>query len=408
MPQLALVADDLTGAADSSACFADHGLSTVIPLTGPSFPAADVIGLTTESRDIVASDAARAVGTAIAALVADQINAPRWVYKKIDSALRGHPREEIMAAMAAMGATRTLVAPALPSEGRTTVGGRQLVGGVPLEASHFAGPGVTSELLAIFANDRGLPVHRLDLPTIRNQPNEMASQFAGDAPGIVVADAETDDDLYALARAVGQSDLRLLCGTAGLARQLAAILPLRPCVPMPFAANYGGPILVVAGSKHATSARQITALDRSGAPIVRLDQAHIDDPSCLIDDVVAEVAAHLASGTTTVVTTAGLAPSAHGERGVANCLAAVTTDPDVQRHLGGLVLTGGDVAMAACTALGAKALWLGGEIYAGQPWGILAGGAFPGIPVATKAGSFGREDALIVCVDFLRNCRNTT
>ena len=43
MPQLAIVADDLTGAADTSACFANAGLATVIRLSGATVPNADVL-----------------------------------------------------------------------------------------------------------------------------------------------------------------------------------------------------------------------------------------------------------------------------------------------------------------------------------------------------------------------------
>ena len=66
MPQLVIVADDLTGAADTGACFASAGFATVVPLSGTPIPDADVVALSTDSRDMSASDAARAVSAAIA------------------------------------------------------------------------------------------------------------------------------------------------------------------------------------------------------------------------------------------------------------------------------------------------------------------------------------------------------
>ena len=74
---------------------------------------------------------------------------------------------------------------------------------------------------------------------------------------------------------------------------------------------------------------------------------------------------------------------------------------EVRRRVGGLVLTGGDVAAAVCAALGATALWLGGEIAPGIPWGVLAGGRLHATPIATKAGSFGADDTLRSCIDYL-------
>ncbi len=76
--QLAIIADDLTGAADTGACFASAGLTTVIPLSGSSIPAADVIVRSTETRDLDANEAARIVGDSITATVTSD---PRWVYK---------------------------------------------------------------------------------------------------------------------------------------------------------------------------------------------------------------------------------------------------------------------------------------------------------------------------------------
>lgn len=403
MTQLAIIADDLTGAADTSACFADAGYATVIPLGGSAPPPADVVALTTESRDMEAAQAAATVGAAIASLRDDAGTLPGCIYKKIDSALRGHPRDELLAAMDAAGATRALVAPALPAEGRTTVRGQQHVGGVPLEQSSLGRPGAISDLRQLFANDRGWPVRLLDLETIRQRPATIPGLLDAEPAGILIADAETDDDLTTLARAAAAGSPRILCGSAGFARQLAPVVPLSARAPRPVGPRATDrPTLIVAGSQHGATARQIAALANQGSPVVRLAQVQIDDLASPIDETIADVAAHLAAGETTVITTSGLMPSASGERSVAKRLAEIATARTVRNAYGGLVLTGGDVAVAVCQGLGANALWLGGEIYAGQPWALLAGGALPGLPVATKAGSFGGDRAMIACVEHLR------
>jgi uncharacterized protein YgbK (DUF1537 family) len=400
---LAIVADDLTGAADTGACFADAGYATVIPLVEGPFPGADVLVLSTESRDMDRDAAARSVGDIVARLWSGPGDVrPRWLYKKIDSALRGHPRDELLAAMKACGATRALVSPALPAEGRTTVGGRQYVGGIPLEESAFGGKHTSSDLIATFANDRGLPVRLLDLPTLRNRPDAAICMLEAESPGIMVADAETDGDLTILSQLAVTTQQRTFSGAAGFARQLAPVLPLPPSTRASLPIKHsGGPILVVAGSQHEATARQIAAFGQTGAPVVRLTQSHIDDPAGDASEVISSVAAALSSSQSTVVTTVGLAPSALGARAIAARLAQIAAAPAIRNQVGGMVLTGGDVAAAVCAALGATALWLGGEIYAGQPWGALASGDVPGLPVATKAGSFGRDDALLTCVAYL-------
>ena len=398
MTMLAIVADDLTGAADTSSCFADAGCRTVIPFTSVAPGDVDVLALSTESRDLAALDAADAVYRAILSMAANA--PPRWLYKKVDSAMRGHPCEELLAAMNALGTRRALVAPALPAEGRTTRGGRQYINGLPLQASTFGGQSAPSSLLDIFANDRDLPVIHLPLGLVRQYPDAVCEWLRADEDGILVADAETDADLDVLARAAASSSLQVFCGAAGLARRLALALPQgRRSNPPPGAAK---PILIVAGSMHAATTRQLKVLTEIGVPVVQLPQDVIDDPASSLASTVETLAEHLRAGRTTAVTTAGLNPSASSERMVAARLAEVATAPVIREHLGGMVLTGGDVAAAVCGALGTRGLALGGEIYAGQPWGRLIDGDAPDLPVATKAGSFGRDHALRTCADFLR------
>jgi uncharacterized protein YgbK (DUF1537 family) len=405
MPQLVIVADDLTGAADTGACFASAGLGTVIRLAGPAIPTADVVVVSTESRDLDGAAAAATVRAAVIAIAGGHGEArPRWIYKKIDSALRGHPRDELLATMDAIGATRALVAPAFPAEGRTTIGGRQLIDGVPLESSRIGGAGAASDLVTLFGTGDGPPVQHIDLIALRGPPDALRRvlQVHDDSDGIVIADAETDDDLMTLAGAVEGGRLRLFCGSAGFARQLARSLPLtRNAHPPLKAVRRPGPILIVAGSRHEATARQVEMLRQSGIPIVRPGQRLIDDLATPIDSVIAQIVTHLAAGRSVVLTTLGLAPSAGGGHVVASRLAQMVAAPEVSSQVGGLVLTGGDVAAAVCTALGATAIWLGGEISSGIPVGMLQGGRLHARVIATKAGSFGGDNALASCIDHL-------
>jgi uncharacterized protein YgbK (DUF1537 family) len=401
VPQLLIVADDLTGATDTGGCFAARGLETVIPLAFGAPIDADVVVLSTETRDSAGDDAASAVAKAVVGQMAVQgAMRPRWIYKKIDSALRGNPREELLAVMAASGEPRALVAPAFPAQGRTTVGGRQFVDGLPLADSPMGGERSTSDIAAVFASD-GVPTRVLGLAAIRDQPDELAAILEAEAAGIVIADAATEDDLLALARATRRTSLRLLCGTAGFARALVHALPLRPAsTPHPRRRPVAHPILIVAGSQNEATRCQIDRLATSGVPIVRPGQSVIDGTAS-IDDVVREVKSSLARGAPTVLTTAGLAPSPLGGKAVAERLAQIAASPRLRGAFGGLVLTGGDVAAAVCAALDGVALWLGGEISPGQPWGILENRDGARIPVATKAGSFGDERALLEAAIYL-------
>src|SRR5205814_4669044 len=117
------------------------------------------------SRDLEANAAAKVVTAAVSSLLVPEDDAaPRWVYKKIDSMLRGHPRAELLALMAALGESRGVVAPAFPAEGRTTRDGRQYIAGAS-EA--------IADLGALFTDKRGLAARRLDLATLRGKPETV-------------------------------------------------------------------------------------------------------------------------------------------------------------------------------------------------------------------------------------------
>lgn len=427
---LAILADDLTGAADTGASFANRGFATtilfaasqvtevegvVIPdsSASPDSPyvphVPEVLVLSTESRDVDATSAARRNRDAVrrvreASRFLDGVETvlPLRVYKKIDSALRGHPREELLAVMEELGERRALVAPALPSESRTTIGGRQLIGGVPVEQSPFGAETTSSDLLALFEGEGATSVHLLDIQTVRQGIDTISRALQNAPEGIIVADAQNDADLLTLARAALGSDVRVLSGSAGFARQLALVLPLTAEISPGHRPPTGvGPVLVVAGSRHHATDVQVEALHRAGYPGVRLEQGHIDDPATAVHETIDIVAKYLAAGRSVILTTTGLDPSVHGPAFVVSRLAEVAVEAASRGHIGGFVLTGGDVAAGILDAMGASALHLHGEIRPAMPWGVVESRRLPPISVATKAGSFGTEDALLACVDHL-------
>jgi uncharacterized protein YgbK (DUF1537 family) len=71
-----------------------------------------------------------------------------------------------------------------------------------------------------------------------------------------------------------------------------------------------------------------------------------------------------------------------------------------------LVLSGGDTARLVCRAAGVQRIELCDEITSGVPRGILRGGGFDGLAVATKSGGFGTRETLIQVADYF-SCPNT-
>lgn len=120
MAELAIIADDLTGALDAAAPFAIRGLSTVVALSIAAIPRAlaagtRIIGISTGSREMNAEAATEAVRAALRALPAGTA-----VFKKVDSRLKGN----IAAELDAIPHQQSLVVPAIPEFGRVTRAGQ--------------------------------------------------------------------------------------------------------------------------------------------------------------------------------------------------------------------------------------------------------------------------------------------
>ena len=416
MPQVLLIADDLTGAADSGVQFARSGWRTLLVLEPGSPQEADVLVLTSETRGLAGgAEAAQAVKNILAAC--SPASFP-LVYKKTDSTLRGHPAAELAAVMSALGEARALIAPAFPAQGRTTRDGRVLVNGLPLEQTSFSREAPTGDLQRIFGEEAGL----LPLETIRGAESRLRAALS-EARGLLIADAENDADLLRLARAALAQGIRLWCGSAGLARALAACIgsnpeadkePPHPTTRLP------GHFLAIAGSLHPATAAQVAAARRAGAAVIQPPPEFFTHP---LPQGAAETAARLAGALAdgrdavlAVLSPADLSAGADSSQVSNNGYAQynnVLSPEQIAARLAqtaamtlesaapaGLLLTGGETARAVCRALGCTRLWLGGEVEPGIPWSRMADGRFPGLRVITKAGGFGSEESLVRALRF--------
>lgn len=84
---------------------------------------------------------------------------------------------------------------------------------------------------------------------------------------------------------------------------------------------------------------------------------------------------------------------------IAEIAAGILADnPDIA----GLYTCGGDISVAVCNRLGAYALQLHSEVVPLASFGELKGGRFDGMKFLTKGGMVGDENALITCIEHLR------
>jgi uncharacterized protein YgbK (DUF1537 family) len=156
---IGVIADDLTGAAELGALGWSRGLHAEVIVTGNPSCQADLVCLDTDSRSCLPAEAARRAASAASVLVESRAD---WVYKKVDSVLRGNVVGEIAAIMRQLRLKLALVVPANPSLGRVIRGGRYFVRGRPLDETEFARdpehPRRSSLVLQLLADYEGVPV----------------------------------------------------------------------------------------------------------------------------------------------------------------------------------------------------------------------------------------------------------
>jgi uncharacterized protein YgbK (DUF1537 family) len=387
---VAVVADDLTGAADTGGGFAAAGLSTTVTwsrfvLDGRLLGHQEVLAVDMETR---AGAPSRARDTTERVVRWVRERDVRTIYKKCDSTLRGHIGEEVAAARAAWRPSSVVVAAfAFPAAGRTTIEGRQYVRGVPLDR-----PPIASIL-----DGAGLVTRHANLDIVRATGlDDWVRRCSEDGATAVVCDAATDDDLAAIARAGISLGPRVVwVGSGGLARALPSTLRIEHGDRVAdrdwrFAR---GPILIVVGSRTAIARAQAARMVSAGA-------AHVAVPiDVLVSDGGAEssrgiaenVERYLRRGRDVVVTIGQIEDVDVLERPVATRLGELLRP--AASIAGGVIVTGGDTATAVLRSLDATALRLIEEIEPGVPLGVAV--APRAMPVVTKAGAFGDSDTLV-------------
>lgn len=396
---VAVIADDLTGAADCGIAFAVAGLPTFVTFgEKPAPDSARIVAIDTDSRWRSETEAKQ---RALEAARGAYREGTRTIYKKIDSTLRGHVGAELAATFQAASERRSgavpivLLAPAFPAMGRMTRGGRILVGGVPLEEtevwrkSGMSGPADPVPLL----RQAGLRAAAIDLARVRSGAEPLAESMADEMVQAAVCDAEVEDDLRRVAEAGARLRRPVVwAGSGGLARHLPAALGLEPdpAQKAPPLDRASGPVLMLVGSRSQEAHEQARFV--AAQPGVRIfelapDQLLLGERSPAASQLERALAER-----TDVVLVISLGERVDLSLAASLAAALARLAAGQASRIGGLVATGGDIARAALAALGAAGLHLLGEVEPGVPIGLAD--THPALPVVTKAGAFGTPPTL--------------
>ncbi len=416
--KMIVVADDFTGANDTGVQLAKRGARTEVMLTAQQKPSrrADVLVINTESRAMSAEQAATAVAQALTSCC-ESLSGDVLVYKKIDSTFRGNPGAEIAAAMAVSGATLALVAGAIPAAGRTTRNGECLVHQRPLLETEFASdprtPIISSRISTIIGLQTALPVYELTLDQVRGgELHACLEALVEKGGGIVVLDAESDNDLTLIAEAACALDKRpLLVGAAGLANALPVDSYMSP--------RQALPVLVVAGSMSEMTRRQVEqARKQERAEVVDICVDALLSPvgEEAVERMVQQACDVLERQHHCVLRTSSqaddreqvdalaarysLTRQALGEK-LSRRIGDITLAILDRARTGGLFLTGGDIAIAVASALGAEGYRIQSEVAPCIPCGTFVNSEIDDLPVITKAGGFGTDSTLCDALYFI-------
>ena len=401
MAEWAVLADDFTGAMDTGLQFAKSGLSTVFDLGGASGDY-DALVLSSNSRSLD-PDSARCATQAVAERA---ISLGARVYKKIDSTLRGNIGPELEVVLAAAGARSMVIAPAFPAQGRSTTGGTQFLRGLAVSRTEASrdpvAPVLEDHIPTLLESTSSLRAGHVTLETVRSTSRALASRLAklsDDGAQIIVADAETDSDLDAIATAIKLAGMdKLSAGSAGLAERLVEAPAAAAPVPPSASAGY---CAVLAGSFSEVTRRQVDYAARQlGADVYSPSDSDLVNP--------ARAVAHASDSLQAGRIWMGFA----GHRGqpleapsavaaLADWLGSVCYALEERFDRLGLVLTGGETGAICLERIHAGAIEIRAEVQSGIAGGVLLDGPFDQRLVVTKAGAFGKDDALVASVDWL-------
>ena len=234
---IVVIADDITGAAELAGMVCSCGLHTeMLTKMAPRLPSCDVLVMATDTRSMTEGDAV-ACTIAIARQLAG--NGCR-LFKKTDSALRGHIMAEIQALLSVTDYGRAVFIPANPSKNRIIRQGVYYVDGVPIDETDFSRdpefPAFSSLMTERFptASEMGVIIPDVEsMEDIRAAIDDLpeGTLLAGAADLFSVwlqGMGHVRQDAFKPAR-VGGSNIILVCGST----QSKAVRPDIPTSSMP-------------------------------------------------------------------------------------------------------------------------------------------------------------------------------
>jgi len=404
MNGILILADDLTGANDTAIQFVKQGLSGLVIVNGGQtnaslFDKYNVISVNSDSRRLDANEAYRVVHR-----IAKQFETGFFVYKKVDSVLRGNPGQELGAVMDALDIPLALAAPSFPAN-RSTLENGVLSNG--------------TDATRVFSGGTGRKTENIPLAKIRKGGiMDFINSHIG--AQVFVADAVTDDDLAIIHKASASlARPHVLAGSAGLANQLARGLAKERAVPYKKSSALS-PALIIAGTRQGETAAQINALCKMWGqkPLAKFNVSMLtsNQTEKAIAAAFDKASLHMKENPKLCIiavdsmfssdeghATGAFAEGDETSAAICEALGVLTEKLMNSFRFPLIVTTGGDTSLAVCRRLGISAIEPLVEICPGIPIGRITGGLYDGGFIVTKSGRFGTPGSLAEIVNWGQN-----
>jgi uncharacterized protein YgbK (DUF1537 family) len=260
---IAIVADDFTGAAELAGISLRFGLQLEVYLNSldglHNTPLRDGgLIVSTDSRSLNKTEALQVTAEVLKNVL--ELN-PSFIYKKIDSVLRGYVLDELKLQMQLMQKTKAFILPANPSLGRTISNSNYYVQGKLISETGFAA-------------DPEFPISNSSVQAILKDETIQVLKHTDALPseGIIVGEAENETDVQAWADKLDGSFVLAGAGdfyTALLNKQFKQTKQQQPELQAPF--------LYVCGTAYDQSVNYIKQVDEKSKAVLYITKQMIEN-----------------------------------------------------------------------------------------------------------------------------------
>lgn len=403
MSKFLIIADDFTGANDTGVKLTEEGMPVNVFFSALNIVSNTSCVLDTETRNDPEKVAYEKVKTILDSVDINQFD---FIYKKVDSTLRGNIISELKAVNERYSPDYVVFAPALPALGRQVVNKKLLVNGVELKKTEFAHDpikpvkidNVEMILTKCFGKNS---VQYYSLRDLRDgRELDLSKKCFG-------FDTENDEDLTRITAFFHNLKGKILwIGSSGLIEGMVK------------KSEASAPAIALVGSVSSKTRKQILYAKENGLNVISLPIYEIykaENYSKYVDQALRV----LKSGENLALVSSASIERASLEKTKAQFKAAGVNKTEmediVQRTLAGicrrvvkkfpisgLFVTGGATAQSILRMVKAQGTIIKEEVALGMPLLTITGGEFDGINMISKAGAFGDSSLIMFGLNKLR------